>query len=42
MAEEPAWRAQIKRRIAENKGRLYGDRACISALEDFLDRAARH
>jgi hypothetical protein len=31
----------MKRRVAQNKQRLYRDRACIAALQDFLDRAAR-
>jgi predicted O-linked N-acetylglucosamine transferase (SPINDLY family) len=42
MAKDAAWRAAIKRRVADNKVRLYRDRACIAALEEFLDRAARH
>jgi protein O-GlcNAc transferase len=36
-----AERAAVGARIAADKHRLYGDRACIAALEDFLDRAAR-
>ena len=40
-ARTPAWRAEIKTRIASDKHRLYRDRTCIAALEDFLDRAAR-
>jgi protein O-GlcNAc transferase len=41
LARDGEWRAATKARIAANKGRLYHDRACISALENFLDRAAR-
>src|SRR6185503_4241070 len=41
MGCEPAWRAEVKARIATDKHRLYRDRTCIVALEDFLDRAAR-
>ena len=41
MGKDASWRAEIKRRIASDKHRLYRDRACIAALEDFLDRAAR-
>ena len=33
--------AALKRRIAENKQRLYRDDEYITALEAFLDRAAR-
>jgi predicted O-linked N-acetylglucosamine transferase (SPINDLY family) len=35
------WRAELKQGVARNKHRLYRDRSCIAALEDFLDRAAR-
>jgi predicted O-linked N-acetylglucosamine transferase (SPINDLY family) len=41
MGREPAWRAEIKTRIATDKHRLYRDRTCITALEDFLERATR-
>jgi predicted O-linked N-acetylglucosamine transferase (SPINDLY family) len=41
MGRDRAWRAEIKARVATDKHRLYRDRACIAALEDFLDRAAR-
>jgi len=41
LAGNPAERGALSRRIAEAKHRLYRDRACISALEQFLERAAR-
>ena len=41
MGRDLSFRADIKKRVASDKHRLYGDRACIAALEDFLDRAAR-
>jgi protein O-GlcNAc transferase len=41
LANEPTWRADIKNAIARNKHRLYCDRSCISALENFLLRAAQ-
>ncbi len=41
IGQDATWRAQIKRRVATDKQRLYRDRACIAALEDFLERAAR-
>jgi len=41
MGKDPSWRTDMKRRVAQNKQRLYRDRACIAALQDFLDRAAR-
>jgi protein O-GlcNAc transferase len=41
MGRDSSWRASIKARIASDRHRLYRDRACIAALEDFLDRAAR-
>jgi predicted O-linked N-acetylglucosamine transferase (SPINDLY family) len=34
-------RLVLKEKIAQNKQRVYRDRTCIAALENFLDRAAR-
>jgi predicted O-linked N-acetylglucosamine transferase (SPINDLY family) len=42
LARDVAWRMGIKRRVSENKHRLYRDRTCISALEEFLIGIARH
>lgn len=41
LADAPQERQALSRRIAESKQRVYRDRACITALEDFLDRVAR-
>src|SRR6185437_2362238 len=41
LARDPERRRALSGRIAERKARLYRDRSCIAALEDFLDRAAR-
>jgi predicted O-linked N-acetylglucosamine transferase (SPINDLY family) len=41
LGHDAAWRSAIKAQIAANKHRMYRDRACIVALEDFLDRVAR-
>jgi predicted O-linked N-acetylglucosamine transferase (SPINDLY family) len=41
MARDPAWREAQRRQIAENKHRVWRDRACIDALEDFLEGAVR-
>ena len=41
LARDETWRLSIKRRIAENKHKLYRDRTTITALEDFLERAVR-
>jgi predicted O-linked N-acetylglucosamine transferase (SPINDLY family) len=41
LANQPDERRALSRTIAERKHRLYHDRACISALEEFLDRTAR-
>ena len=38
LGRDMAWREVVKARMAANKHRLYGDRACIAALEDFLGR----
>jgi len=41
LARDPDWYAEIKARMAANKDRVYRDEACVAALNDFLDRAAR-
>jgi protein O-GlcNAc transferase len=41
LGRDGEWRMAVKARISANKHRLYHDRACIAALEDFLDRVAR-
>jgi protein O-GlcNAc transferase len=41
LASDGQARAALSRRMADNKHKVYRDRACIAALEDFLDRAAR-
>lgn len=41
LGRDAAWRGAVSRKIAENKHRIYRDRTCIAALEDFLDTQAR-
>jgi predicted O-linked N-acetylglucosamine transferase (SPINDLY family) len=41
IGNDPAWRQELKRRVISDRHRVYRDRACIAALEDFLDRVAR-
>jgi predicted O-linked N-acetylglucosamine transferase (SPINDLY family) len=41
LARDPERRRALSRRVAERKDRLYRDRSCIVALEDFLDATAR-
>jgi len=41
LAKNPDERRALGRKISSNKYRLYRDRSCIVALEDFLDRVAR-
>ncbi len=41
LASDGQARVAVSRRMADNKHKVYRDRACISALEDFLDRAVR-
>lgn len=41
LTRDPQERQTIKARIAANKHRLYRDRACITALEDFLEASVR-
>jgi hypothetical protein len=35
-------RSEVAAKIAANKQRVYRDRECITALEDFLDEATRN
>lgn len=41
LGKDPEWRLHISGRTAGNKHRLYRDRACIKALEDFLEGAVK-
>jgi protein O-GlcNAc transferase len=41
LAKDPQARRTISSRMAENKQRLYRDRAPVTALEDFLEAAVR-
>jgi protein O-GlcNAc transferase len=41
LARDTEWRAELRSRIAANKHRVYRDRACIAALEDFLETETR-
>jgi len=41
LANAPAFRETIRQRIADNKHKIYRDRACITALEDFIENAVR-
>ena len=41
MAREPLWRAELRGEIAARKQRVWRDRACITALEGFLEEAVR-
>ena len=41
LGRDVPWRLAIKNRISENKHRLYRDRTCVTALEEFLNRVAR-
>ena len=41
LAVDPQEHRMLKERIAANKHRLYRDRACITALEDFLEASVR-
>jgi predicted O-linked N-acetylglucosamine transferase (SPINDLY family) len=41
LANDPAQRNALRRRIAENKHKVYRDRATVTALEEFLEHAVR-
>jgi len=36
LAQEPTWRAELRRRILEHLPRAYEDKSVIQFLEDFL------
>ena len=42
LARDVPWRTAVKAKISANKHRVYRDRTCVSALEEFLDSVARH
>ena len=41
LAHDQDWRRHIASRIAAKKHQVYRDRACISGLEDFIERTVR-
>jgi predicted O-linked N-acetylglucosamine transferase (SPINDLY family) len=41
IGQDQAWREETRRRVAQNRDRLYRDPQCIAALQDALDRMAR-
>jgi len=41
LANDPAERQALRERMKASAHKVYRDRACITALEDFLERAAR-
>jgi predicted O-linked N-acetylglucosamine transferase (SPINDLY family) len=41
LALDVPWRMAVKNKISENKHRVYRDTTCVSALQEFLDSAAR-
>jgi protein O-GlcNAc transferase len=41
LARDMPWRLALKARISAGKHRIYFDRACITGLEQFLNRVAR-
>lgn len=41
LGSDIAWRSNLREATRRNKHRVYGDNACIAALQDFLEGAAR-
>ena len=41
LGKNSAWRQQMSEMIAVNKHRIYHDRTCITALENFLESVAK-
>ncbi len=42
LALDDDWRSEVRKKVSRGKDRVYRDRSCIAALEDFLDRVVRH
>ena len=41
LASDRPWRMAVEKKISENKHKLYYDKTCIAALEEFFSTAAR-
>jgi protein O-GlcNAc transferase len=41
LGKDSEWRQNISKKIAANKHRIYHDRTCITALEDFFERVVK-
>ena len=41
LARDPAWRAALRARMADNRARVYADPAPVRALEDFIESVVR-
>jgi predicted O-linked N-acetylglucosamine transferase (SPINDLY family) len=41
LARDPAWRATLRARMAENRARLFADPAPVRALETFIEKVVR-
>jgi protein O-GlcNAc transferase len=41
LGKDPAWRKQLSEKIAANRGLIYQDKKCITALEHFLERVVK-
>lgn len=41
LAKDVEWRKSMSEKIMANKHRIYRDKACITALEDFIERAVK-
>jgi protein O-GlcNAc transferase len=41
LARDVPWRLAVRERMSANKHKVYRDRTCIVALEEFLGRVAR-
>ncbi|NWF76288.1 MAG: tetratricopeptide repeat protein [Nitrospirae bacterium] len=42
LGKDKKWRQQISEKVNANKNRLYRDKECIKALEDFLENAVKN
>lgn len=41
LAKDSEWRKRVLRKISENKHRIYRDKTCVTALENFLEKVVK-
>ena len=41
LAQQPAWRDELRAKVVRNRDKLYRDPTCIAALQDTIERMVR-